>query len=155
MKSLLLIFAAVTLVIIPLRPIAGQALLGGSGGVDLMYPEFAHPEQDVAAAIRRRDFRFIAVNRARTIVPGMEHDRGLRKIYGTTVIRQRLRLFPSASQNFSYDLRARAYAEQYNRALEEHLLAQLRKKRPNKKRKGASVSGSALHFDGDKPNSVG
>lgn len=88
-----------------------------------MYPEFAHPEEDATAAIHRRDFRFIAVDRARRIVPATERSRRLRRAYGTKYIRQRFRLFPSASQNFSYNLRARAYAEQYNRALATYLLA--------------------------------
>ena len=88
-----------------------------------MYPEFAHPEQDLATAVNRRDFRFIAVDRARRIVPGAEQSRRLQKTYGTKVVPQHLRLFPSASQNFSFGLRARAYAEQYNLTLATYLRA--------------------------------
>ncbi len=93
-----------------------------------MYPEFAHPERDAAAAIQRRDFRFIAVDRARTIVPGMERSRRLQLTYGTKYIRQRLRLFATTSQNFSYNLRARAYAAQYNLTLATYLRAHPPKK---------------------------
>ncbi len=103
-----------------LQLVAGQDLISG---VDPRYREFAHPEQDVTAAIARHDFRFIAVDRARKIVPGAEQYRRLQMVYGVKVVPQHLRLFPSASQNFSFSLRARAYAEQYNITLATYLLA--------------------------------
>jgi hypothetical protein len=51
-------------------PLIGQEA-GAGIGIDLLYPEFAHPREDVAAAIQRDDLRFIAIDRARRIVPGM------------------------------------------------------------------------------------
>lgn len=116
-------FAALLTLVLGLaltQPAGGQDLISG---VDLRYPEFAHPEKDAATAIGRRDFRFIAVDRARRIVPGAERYRRLQKAYGTKVVPQHLRLFPSASQNFSFSLRARAYAEQYNLTLATYLRA--------------------------------
>lgn len=89
-------------------------------GVDLLYPEFAHPQQDAQAAIKRRDLRFIATDRHQT-TPGVERYPRLKEIYGTKVIRQRFRIFVTRSQNFSFNLRARAYAADYNRILLEYL----------------------------------
>lgn len=85
-------------------------------GVDLLYPEFAHPREDLAAAIKSRDYRFIAVDRRRRDIPGVERGRMV-QIHGTKIIQQRFRIFATQSQNFSFALRARAYAAEYNRAL--------------------------------------
>lgn len=93
-------------------------------GVDLLYPEFTHPEQDAQAAIKRRDLRFIATDRQQT-APGVERYPRLKEIYGTKVIRQRFRIFATGSQNFSFNLRARAYAEDYNRTLLQYLFKAL------------------------------
>lgn len=90
-------------------------------GVDLLYPEFAHPGEDALAAIKRRDFRFIMIDRRGT-VPGVERFPQLKAIYGTKFIRQRFRIFASRSQNFSFSLRARTYAHDYNQALVRYLL---------------------------------
>lgn len=90
-------------------------------GVDLLYPEFAHPQEDAQAAIKRRDFRFITTDRHKT-VPGVERYPRLKAIYGTRFIKQRLRIFATGSQNFSFDLRARAYAYAYNQTLLRYLL---------------------------------
>ena len=92
-------------------------------GVDLLYPEFAHPQRDAIAAIKRRDFRFITTDRHKT-VPGVERYPRLKAIHGTKFIRQRFRLFATRSQNFSFNLRARAYAYDYNRTLLRYLLKQ-------------------------------
>ena len=89
-------------------------------GVDLLYPEFAHPQQDAQAAIKRRDLRFIATDLRQT-TPGAERYPRLKEIYGTKVIRQRFRIFATRSQNFSFNLRARAYAADYNRILLQYL----------------------------------
>ena len=40
-------------------------------GVDLLYPEFAHPREDALAAIERHDFRFMLIDHRGT-VPGVE-----------------------------------------------------------------------------------
>jgi hypothetical protein len=95
-------------------------------GVDLLYPEFAHPQEDARAAIKRGDFRFITTDRRNT-VPGVERYPRLKATYGVKFIKQRFRLFASRSQNFSFNLRARAYASDYNQTLLRHLL-----KRPQK-----------------------
>lgn len=120
MKSYLASLALLILAGAALQPLTAQDL---TGKIDLLYPEFAHPDRDVAKSIERRDFRFLAVDRARQVVPGMEHGRRLRRIYGVRFLRQRLRLFPTRSQNFSYDLRAQAYAEEYNLTLAKYVLA--------------------------------
>ena len=92
-------------------------------GIDLLYPEFAHPQRDALAAIKRRDFRFITTDRHES-VPGVERYPRLKAIQGTKFIKQRFRLFATRSQNFSFNLRARAYAYDYNRTLLRYLLKQ-------------------------------
>jgi len=89
-------------------------------GVDLLYPEFAHPREDALAAIRRRDFRFIMIDRRGT-TPGLERYPQLKTAYGTKFIKQRFRIFSTLSQNFSFSLRARTYARDYNQALIQYL----------------------------------
>ncbi len=96
-------------------------------GVDLLYPEFAHPAPDARAAIEKRDFRFITVDRHGKDVPGMERYPRVVETHGTKVVRQPLRIVATASQNFSFALRARVYATEYNRTVLRHLL-----KRPKK-----------------------
>ncbi len=120
MKSHLAVLALLLLAGSALQPLVAQDLIGG---IDLLYPEFAHPDRDVAAAIQRRDFRFLATDRARKVVPGMEHGRRLRRVYGVRFLRQRFRLFPTRSQNFSYNLRAQDYAEEYNLTMAKYVLA--------------------------------
>ncbi len=90
-------------------------------GIDLLYPEFAHPQEDARAAIAKRDYRFVATDRHKT-TPGIEPYPRLKEIYGTKVIRQRFRIFTTRSQNFSFNLRARAYATEYNQTLASYLL---------------------------------
>ena len=89
-------------------------------GVDLLYPEFAHPREDALAAVERRDFRFIMIDRQGT-VPGLERYPQLKAIYGTRFIKQRFRIFATRSQNFSFNLRARTYAHDYNQTLIRYL----------------------------------
>ena len=117
MKKLLplLVIFAVGLVRIPLAN--GQ---DSFSGVDLLYPEFAQPEEEARAAIKRRDFRFIMIDRRGT-VPGVEHYPQLKAAYGTKYIRQRFRIFATRSQNFSFNLRARTYAHDYNQTLVRYL----------------------------------
>ncbi len=100
------------------RPVHGQ---DSFAGIDLLYPEFAHPREDARAAIKQRDFRFIATDRRRT-APGVERYPRLKEIYGVKLIKQRFRIFTTRSQNFSFGLRARAYASAYNQTLLEYLL---------------------------------
>ncbi len=69
------------------------------------------------------------MDRARKVVPGMEHAKKLLRIYKVKHLRQRLRLFPSASENFSFNLRAHADAEEYNLYLAQYLRE--KKKRKN------------------------
>ena len=90
-------------------------------GVDLLYPEFAHPREDALAAIKRRDFRFIMIDHQGT-VPGVERYPQLKATYGTRFIKQRFRIFATYSQNFSFNLRARTYAHDYNQTLVRYLL---------------------------------
>ena len=112
--SVILIFGA-GFALIPLA--TGQDSLAG---VDLLYPEFAHPQEDALAAIQRRDFRFIMIDHRGT-VPGVEHHPQLKATYGTKFIKQPFRIFATRSQNFSFNLRARAYADDYNEALVRYL----------------------------------
>lgn len=97
-------------------------------GVDLLYPELAHPQEDAEQAIKQRDFRFIAIDRYGKDAPGVERFPRLKEIHGTKFVRQRFRIFANSSQNFSFALRARAYAHDYNRAILRYLLKQPRKK---------------------------
>lgn len=127
MKRRWLLLLSAALALAAPRPIAAQEA-GVGVGIDLLYPEFAHPRADVAASIKRDDLRFIATDRARKIVPGMEHSRNLLRRYRVKHIRQRFRLFPSRSENFSYNLRAEAYAREYNLTLKEYLLSHPKKK---------------------------
>ncbi len=91
-------------------------------GIDPRFPEFAHPQKDFADAMQKRDFRFIALDRALRDIPGLEGHTVLRRSYGVKIIRQHLRLFLSPSEKFSLNLRARAYAYDYNQALLKYLL---------------------------------
>jgi hypothetical protein len=95
-------------------------------GVDLLYPEFAHPREDALAAIKRRDFRFVMIDHSGS-VPGVERYPRLKAVYGTRFIKQRFRIFATRSQNFSFNLRARNYAHDYNQTLVHYLL----ERRPN------------------------
>lgn len=106
-------------------PLRGQDAFEG---IDLLYPEFAHPVADAQAAIESRDFRFIRIDRRKRSVPGLERYPGMRTRYGTKFIRQRFRIFATSSQNFSFNLRARAYAYEYNQTLLKFLLEQHQKK---------------------------
>lgn len=91
-------------------------------GVDLLFPELAHPIEDAQRSIRAHDYRFIAINRAMTSVPGMEgHPQTLRH-YGTKFMKQPLHLFQSRSRTFSYNIRVRAYATDYNKTVLTYLL---------------------------------
>jgi hypothetical protein len=91
-------------------------------GVDPLYPEFARPKEDASAAIEKRDLRFINIDRRGKVVPGAERYPRLVEIYGTKFIKQPFRIFASPSQNFSFGLRARAYADEYNRTVLRYLL---------------------------------
>ncbi|HEY2710938.1 MAG TPA: hypothetical protein VGI60_00365 [Chthoniobacterales bacterium] len=91
-------------------------------GIDLLYPQLAHPREDATVAIKRRDFRFVIVNRSDTDVPGLDKHQSLKWIYGTKFVRRPFRIFATKSQDFSFNIRARAYAEEYNRMLLHHLL---------------------------------
>ena len=108
-------------------PASGQESLPG---IDLLYPEFAHPQRDAADAIKHRNFRFITMDRIGQVVPGVEQYPRLKAIYGMKLLKAHLHLFASASEHFSFDLRARAYAEQYNKTLVDYLLAHQPKNTP-------------------------
>ena len=113
------------LVFLSALPAAGQESFPG---IDLLYPQFAHPQRDAAVAIRHRDFRFVTMDRIGEVVPGVEWYPHLKAIYGLKLLKAHLHLFASASEKFSFDLRARAYALQYNQAMIDYLLAHQRKK---------------------------
>ncbi len=91
-------------------------------GVDLLYPKLAYPEADARTAIKKDDLRFIAVDRYGKDTPGVNGYPRLKNRYGTKFVRQPFRIIPTASQDFSFRIRARAYAEIYNRVLLRHLL---------------------------------
>ncbi|MEO8439873.1 MAG: hypothetical protein ABI540_06580 [Spartobacteria bacterium] len=107
-------------------PILAAQEMTPLAGIDLLYPEFAHPRADALAAIKRNDLRFIIIDRKKT-APGIERYPRYRKKYGTKFIRQRFRIFATSSQNFSFNLRARAYAYDYNKTLLDYLLKQEKK----------------------------
>jgi hypothetical protein len=97
-------------------------------GVDLLYPELAHPARDAREAIKRDDLRFIAIDRYGKDVPGLERFPRLQQIHGTKFVRQPFRIFATRSQNFSFALRARAYAREYNSVILHHLFKRPREK---------------------------
>ena len=108
--------------------LAGRAARQDSfAGVDLLYPEFAHPDKDAQEAIKRGDFRFVAIDRYGKDTPGVEPYPRLKQHYGTKLVRQRFRIIVTPSQDFSFRIRARAYAEEYNGSLLRHLLGRERK----------------------------
>ena len=117
-QSALLIF------LIGLAPVPFASAQDSLLGVDPLYPEFAHPREDALAAIKKRDYRFINVDRHGKDVPGLEHYGHFVEIYGTRLVKQRFRLFATPSQNFSFILRARAYANEYNQAILHYLQQQ-------------------------------
>lgn len=90
-------------------------------GVDPLFPEFAHPREDAFGAIGRRDYRFINIDRNGKDVPGMEHYGRFVERYGTKVLKQRFLPPLSASRKFSYLLRSRAYAQEYNETILHYL----------------------------------
>jgi len=91
-------------------------------GVDLLYPELAHPEKDAEEAISRGDLRFMAVDRYRRDTPGANQYGRLKGVHGAKFVKHPFRLFPSSSQMFSFNIRARAYAEAYNHVLLRRML---------------------------------
>jgi len=94
------------------------------GGVDALYPEFAHPREDAFVAIKKRDFRFIAIDRHGKDVPGLEHYGRFVELHGTKFLKQRFLPPLTASRKFSYLLRSRAYAQQYNETILHYLQQQ-------------------------------
>ena len=117
-QSALLIF------LIGLAPVPLARAQDSLLGVDPLYPEFAHPREDAFAAIEKRDYRFINVDRHGKDVPGLERYPRFVEIYGTRFVKQRFLLFATPSQKFSFILRARAYAGEYNQALLHYLQQQ-------------------------------
>jgi hypothetical protein len=97
------------------------------GGIDLLYPEFAHPREDAFAAMEKHDYRFVNVDRHGKDVPGTERYGRFVEIYGTRFVKQRFRIFATPSQNFSFILRARVYAREYNDTVLHYLLQKSRK----------------------------
>jgi len=91
-------------------------------GVDLLYPKLAYPEEDARTAIKKNDLRFIAVDRYGKDTPGVNSYPRLKNHYGTKFVRQPFRIIVTPSQDFSFRIRARAYAEIYNRILVRYLL---------------------------------
>lgn len=100
-------------------PAAGQDT---DAGIDLLYPQLAYPEKDVRAAIKKDDLRFVVVDRFGKDAPRVNQYPRLKHFYGTKLPKQPFRIFASKSQDFSFMIRARAYAEVYNRILLQHLL---------------------------------
>ena len=105
-----------------LIPSSAPGQEAAAGGIDLLYPEFAHPREDAFAAIKKHDYRFVNVDRHGKEVPGMERSGRFVETYGTRFVKQRFRIFATPSQNFSFILRARAYAREYNETLLHYLL---------------------------------
>lgn len=104
--------------------VSGAPAQDSAGGLDLLYPEFAHPREDAFAAIEKRDYRFINIDRHGKDVPGMERYGGLVELHGARFVKQRFLLFATPSQKFSFLLRARAYAREYNETVLHYLLQQ-------------------------------
>jgi len=99
------------------------------GGVDTLYREFAHPREDALRAIKRRDFRFIAIDRHGKDVPGLEKYGRFVELYGTRFLKQRFLPPVTTSRQFSYLLRSRAYAQEYNETILHYLQQQQAVKR--------------------------
>jgi len=99
----------------PLR--ADDAIVGH----DVLFPELAHPNEDALRAFRGHDYRFITINRAMTVVPGVEDHPQTVRHHGTKFIKQPVHLFLSRSRTFSYNIRLRAYATDYNKTLLHYL----------------------------------
>jgi len=114
--ALLIVFALGFLL---LSRAAGQ---DSFAGVDLLYPQLAHPAKDAQEAIKRGDFRFVAIDRYGKDTPGVEDYPLLKQRYRTKLVRQPFRIIATPSQDFSFRIRARAYAEEYNGILLRHLL---------------------------------
>src|SRR5690242_7335162 len=74
-------------------------------GVDLLYPELAHPDKDAHRAIKRSDFRFVAIDRYGKDAPGLESSPQLKRHYGTKLVRQPFRIIATPSQDFSFRIR--------------------------------------------------
>src|SRR5260221_5565563 len=104
--------------------VPGAQAQDSSGGVDLLYPEFAHPREDAFGAIEKRDYRFINIDRHGKDVPGLERYGRFVELYGTRFVKQRFHIFATPSRKFSFVLRARAYAEEYNQTLLHYLQQQ-------------------------------
>ena len=102
---------------------AEEPVLGG----DVLFPELAHPTEDAREAIRHYDFRFITINRGMNVVPGVDDHPQTVQHYGTKFMKQPLHLFASPSRTFSYNLRIRAYAADYNKTLLQYLLQKKRR----------------------------
>src|SRR5262245_52163540 len=100
-----------------LAPVQAQEMVG----FDPLFPELAHPKEDARAAIGGHDFRFITINRAMTVVPGVEGYPRTVRHHGTKFMKQPLHLFMSRSRTFSYNIRVRAYAAEYNKTLLQYL----------------------------------
>ena len=96
-------------------------------GVDLVFPELAHPREDALAAIRRSDFRFITIDWTMKVVPGVEKYPRTVRHYGTKFMKQPLHLFTSRSRSFSYNIRVRAYASEYNKVILQSVLERKRR----------------------------
>lgn|GEM_PF-6905123 len=90
--------------------------------LDLLYPELAQPREEALAAIKKRDFRFITIDRFGKDAPGANKYPRLKRRYGTQFFKQRQRILTTPSQKFSYRIRLRTYAEKYNQTLLEYLL---------------------------------
>jgi len=118
MNRLLALLVA-TLALFLLDRAVGQESVAG---IDLLYPELAHPDADARRAIKEGDFRFVAIDRYGKDTPGVERYPRLKQRYGSKLVRQPFRIIASPSQDFSFRIRARAYAQQYNRILLRHLL---------------------------------
>ena len=97
-------------------------------GVDHLFPELAHPNEDALRSIRAHDYRFITINRAMTVVPGVEDHPQTVRHHGTKFVKQPVHLFLSRSRTFSYNIRLRAYAADYNQTLLRYLLQKKQEK---------------------------
>jgi hypothetical protein len=91
------------------------------GGVAPLFPEFAHPREDALGAIERRDYRFISIDRHGKDLPGLERYGRFVELHGSKFLKQRFLPPLSASRKFSYLLRSRAYAREYNETILHYL----------------------------------
>jgi len=79
--------------------------------------KFAHPEKDAEAALAKRDFSLLGVNRFTVLIPGVDAPyENLRKKFKIKVIEGTSDIIIKNDVN-GYDAQAEKYAEKYNKRM--------------------------------------